>query len=227
MPDSKNRKVKIHVDGEVYLRVAQIEEILKFLIDTIGYGSFDLSYTPLWCYFEYILESRITFANRDINMYKNKLKYIDEINEKNRLVNLIKEKKCFIRKTTKTINNLRNVLAKPLYKVSGLEIPHRMSKIIAEAKPVLPTYKPCGELVPYVGETISQLNEGADLVLNVAPEGCMVSSLGAILTPKIKQSVKNDKALIQHLFSTEGELNEDLLRLSLLKIFGSEKYYSN
>jgi len=225
--DFENRKVKIHVDGEAYLRVAQIEEILKFLIDTIGFGSFDLTYTPLWCYFEYILESRITFANRDINMYKNKLKYTDEKNEKNRLGNLIKEKKRHIRKTIKTINNLRNVLAKPLYKVSGLEIPHRMSKIIAEAKPVLPTYKPCGELVPYVGETISQLNEGADLVLNVAPEGCMVSSLGAILTPKIMQSVKNNKALIQYLFSSEGELNEDLLRLSLLKIFGPEKYYSH
>ena len=101
-----------------------------------------------------------------------------------------------------------------------------MKKIIAEAKSVLPTFKPCGELVPYVGETISQLNEGADLVLNVAPEGCMVSSLGAILTPKILQSVKNNKALIQYLFSTDGELNEDLLRLSLLKIFGPEKYYS-
>jgi activator of 2-hydroxyglutaryl-CoA dehydratase/predicted nucleotide-binding protein (sugar kinase/HSP70/actin superfamily) len=225
--DLKNRKVKIHVEGEVYLRVAQIEEILKFLIDTIGFGSFNLSYTPIWCYFEYIFESRITFANRDINMYQNKLKYADEKSEKNRLVNLIKEKKCHIRETTKTVNNLRNVLAKPLYKVSGMEIPRKMKKIIAEAKPVLPTFKPCGELVPYVGETISQLNEGTDLVLNVAPEGCMVSSLGAILTPKILQSVKNNKALIQYLFSTDGELNEDLLRLSLLKILGPAKYHSH
>jgi predicted nucleotide-binding protein (sugar kinase/HSP70/actin superfamily) len=102
-----------------------------------------------------------------------------------------------------------------------------MKRIIAEAKPILPTFKPCGELVPYVGETISQLNEGTDLVLNVAPEGCMVSSLGAILTPKILQSVKNNKALIQYLFSTDGELNEDLLRLSLLKILGPAKYHSH
>ncbi len=225
--DLKNRKVKIHVEGEVYLRVTQIEEILKFLIDTIGFDSFDLTYTPLWCYFEYIFESRITFANRDINIYQNKLKYTDDKSEKNRLMNLIKEKKCHIRETTKTINNLRNVLAEPLYKASGLEIPQKMKKTIAEAKPVLPTFKPCGELVPYVGETISQLNEGTDLILNVAPEGCMVSSLGAILTPKILQSVKNNKALIQHLFSTDGELNEDLLRLSILKILGPEKYYSH
>lgn len=225
--DLRNGKVRIHVEGEVYLRVAQIEEILKFLIDTIGFDSFNLSYTPIWCYFEYILESRITFANRDNKMYLNKLKYTDKKSEKNRLMNLINEKKCHIRKTTKIISNLRKVLAEPLYKASCLEIPHKMKKTIAEAKPVLPTFKPCGELVPYVGETISQLNKGVDLVLNVAPEGCMVSSLGAILTPKILQSVKNNKALIQHLFSTDGELNEELLRLSLLKILGPAKYYSN
>ena len=117
-------------------------------------------------------------------------------------------------------------MAGPLYNAAGLEMPHKMKKIIAEAEPVLPTFKPCGELVPYVGETILRLNEGTDLVLNVAPEGCMVSSMGAILSTKMLQSVKNNNALIQHLFSTEGELNEDLLRLSLLKILGPEKYYS-
>ena len=224
--DYNDKKIKIHVEGEVYIRVAQLEEILKFLIDTLGFGSFDLTYTPLWGYFEYILESRIIFANKDINMYENRLKHTDEKSEKYRLINLIKEKRSHIKETTNTINNLRNILAKPLYKAAGLEIPHKMSKIIAEAKPVLPTFKPCGELVPYIGETILQLNEGTDLVLNVAPEGCMVSSMGAILSPKILQSVKNNKALIQHLFSTEGELNEDLLRLSLLKILGPENYYS-
>jgi len=219
-------KIKIHVEGEVYIRVAQLEEILKFLIDTLGFGSFDLTYTPLWGYFEYILESRITFANKDINMYENKLKHTDENSEKQRLMYLIKEKRTHIKETTNTINNLRNILAKPLYKAAGLEIPHKMKKIIAEAKPVLPTLKPCGELVPYIGETISQLNEGTNLVLNVAPEGCMVSSMGAILNTKMLQSVKNNKALVQHLFTVEGELNEDILRLSLLKILGPENYYS-
>jgi activator of 2-hydroxyglutaryl-CoA dehydratase/predicted nucleotide-binding protein (sugar kinase/HSP70/actin superfamily) len=221
-----NKKIKIHVEGEVYIRVAQLEEILKFLIDTLGFGSFNLTYTPLWGYFEYILESRITFANKDINMYENKLEHTVENSEKQRLMDLIKEKRTHIKETTKTINNLRNILAKPLYKAAGLNIPHKMKKIIAETKPVLPTLKPCGELVPYIGETISQLNEGIDLVLNVAPEGCMVSSMGAILSAKMLQSVKNNKALIQHLFTVEGELNEDLLRLSLLKILGPENYYS-
>lgn len=225
-PDLKNRKVTIHVDGEVYLRVTQLEEILKSLTDSIGFDSFNLTYTPLWCYFEYLLESRIKFAGKDIQMYENKLKYTDEETERNSLSNLIREKKGLIKETTKTIKNLRNILAEPLYNAAGLELPHKMNKIIAEAEPVLPTFKPCGELVPYVGETISRLNDGTDLVLNVAPEGCMVSSMGAILSTKMLQSVKNNNAFIQHLFSIEGELNEDLLRLSLLKILGPDNYYS-
>jgi predicted nucleotide-binding protein (sugar kinase/HSP70/actin superfamily) len=226
-PGPKKGKVNIHVDGEVYLRVTQLEEILKFLTDNIGFDSFDLTYTPLWSYFEYLLESRIKFAGKDIKMYENKLQHTEGKIEKNGLSNLIREKKGLIMKTTRTITNLRNILAGPLYNAAGLEMPHKMKKIIAEAEPVLPTFKPCGELVPYVGETISRLNEGTDLVLNVAPEGCMVSSMGTILNHKMLQCVKTNHALIQHLFSIEGELNEDLLRLSLLKTMGPEKYYSN
>jgi predicted nucleotide-binding protein (sugar kinase/HSP70/actin superfamily) len=160
-------------------------------------------------------------------MYENKLEDAEEDSERNSIAKLIREKEVIIARTKKTIRNLRNVLAEPLYAAAGVEMPQAMKKIIAEAEPVLPTFKPCGELVPYVGETISRLNDGTDLVLNVAPEGCMVSSMGTILGTKILHSVRNDNAFIQPLFSTEGELNEDLLRLSLLKISGPEKYYSD
>jgi predicted nucleotide-binding protein (sugar kinase/HSP70/actin superfamily) len=117
-------------------------------------------------------------------------------------------------------------LAGPLYEAAGLTIPHKMKKAIHVAKPVLPKYKPFGELVPYVGETISQLNSGTNLVLNVAPEGCMVASMGEMLRPIMMQSVENEKSRIQYLSTTEGEINEDLLQLSLLKILNPEKYYS-
>jgi len=226
-PDSKNGKVSIHVDGEVYLRISQLEEILKSLTDTLGFDSFNLTYTPLWSYFEYLLESRILFTGKEIQRYESKLKNSNNGSERNILLNLIREKKGSNKEATKTIKNLRNILAEPLYNAAGLEIPHKMKKIIAEAEPVLPTFKPCGELVPYVGETISRLNDGTDLVLNVAPEGCMVSSMGTILSTKMLQSVKNNNAFIQHLFSTEGEIDDDLLRLSLLKLMGPEKYYAN
>ena len=90
----------------------------------------------------------------------------------------------------------------------------------------MPTSKPFGELSPYIGSTISQLNNGTDLVLNVAPEGCMVASMGEMLNPKIMQCVNDKNKRIQHLFTTEGEVNKDLLQLSLLKTLGIEKYYS-
>jgi len=224
--DLDNRKINIHVEGEIYLRVAQIDEILKSLIDTLGFNSFELTYTPGWGFLEYILEARILIANREIKMYENKLKDANGKDEKESLLKSIEEKKNSIKETTKVISNLRNVLTRPLYEAAGLEIPHKMKKAIATAKPVLPKYKPFGELVPYVGETILQLNHGIDLVLNVAPEGCMVASMGEMLSPVMMQYVDNNKARIQHLFTTEGEINEDLLRLSLLKIAGPEKYYS-
>ncbi len=55
----------------------------------------------------------------------------------------------------------------------------------------------------------------------------MVASMGEILSPKMLQLVHNKKARIQHLFTTEGEINEDMLRLSLLKILKPEHYYSS
>ena len=81
-------------------------------------------------------------------------------------------------------------------------------------------------MVPYVGATISEINEGTDLILNVAPEGCMVASMGEMLNPKMMELIQNKNARIQHLSTTEGEVNEELLQLSLLKLLGPEKYYS-
>jgi activator of 2-hydroxyglutaryl-CoA dehydratase/predicted nucleotide-binding protein (sugar kinase/HSP70/actin superfamily) len=224
--DREHQKIKIHVDGEIYIRNTQIEEILKCLIDTLGFDTFELTHAPIWSYFEYLLEARILIANKAINMYEDKLTHCETDDEKARLIDDIAEKKRSIQEATKTINNLRNVLAGPLYEAAGLEIPHKMKRAIDAAEQVLPKYKPFGELVPYVGETISQLNEGTNLVLNTAPEGCMVASMGEILSPKMMQLVENNNARIQYLSTTEGEIDEDLLQLSLLKILGPEKFYS-
>jgi activator of 2-hydroxyglutaryl-CoA dehydratase/predicted nucleotide-binding protein (sugar kinase/HSP70/actin superfamily) len=221
----QNNKLKIYVDGEVYLRIAQVEEIFKFLVDTLGFGSFELNYSPLWAYLEYILETRIPLAERDISIYEDKLKHTDETREKARLMNLIKKKKRLVKDTTRTLENFRNVLAAPLYNAAGIEMPHQIKNLFSTAKPVLPTFKPTGELVPFVGEAITQLNDGTDLVLNVAPEGCMVALMGEMLGTKIMELVSNKNARIQHLFTAEGEINEELLRLSLLRLLGPEKFY--
>jgi len=223
--NSGKQKINIHIEGEIYLRVAQLDEILKSLIDSLGFGTFNLTYTPMWSFFEYILESRILIANKDIKMYQDKLDENSGGKKRTELLDLIEDNKEYIKDTAKSVSNLRNVLAGPLYKAAGMEIPEEMAEAIKEAQPVIPKYKPFGELVPYVGETISQLNNGANLVLNVAPEGCMVASMGEMLSPKIMQRVKSNTARIQHLFTTDGEINEELLKLSLLKILGPEKYY--
>ena len=106
-------------------------------------------------------------------------------------------------------------------------MPHSVRDYITAARTVAPTLKPEGELIPYIGATITEINQGADLVLNLAPEGCMVASMGEMLNPKIFQIVDNKSARIQHMSTTDGEINEDLLNLALLKIFGPHNYYAN
>jgi activator of 2-hydroxyglutaryl-CoA dehydratase/predicted nucleotide-binding protein (sugar kinase/HSP70/actin superfamily) len=222
--NGKNHKIRIHVEGEIYLRVAQLEEIQKILIDTLGFGSFHLSYTAMWSFFEYVLESRIFLSEQEIDQLNYQLLTAQNRNVQH-LKTEIAEKKRYIKKTKRQVSHLRNILTEPLYKAAGMESPHRMIHSIRAAKSILPRYRPVGELVPYVGETLSMLRHGIDLVLNVAPEGCMVASMGELFTPKIMEMAERNDVRIQHLFTNDGEINEDLLRLSLLKTTGVEKFY--
>lgn len=220
-----NGKIKIHVEGEIYLRVAQLNEIFKSLIDTLGFDAFELTYTPIWSFFEYILESRVIIAEKEIKNCEAKLNDTAIKIEKRELRRRIINEKKVIKQNRGQINNLRNIFAKPLYLAAGVEMPHAMNEAIKAALPVIPKYKPFGELVPYVGETISHLKHGANLVLNVAPEGCMVASMGEILSPMIMEQIENPDTRIQYLFTTEGEINEELLSLALLKLSGPERFY--
>jgi predicted nucleotide-binding protein (sugar kinase/HSP70/actin superfamily) len=219
-------KIKIHVEGEVYLRIAQLEEIQKILIDTLGYNSFRLNYSPMWAYFEYMLEQRIVLAEDEIQMYRGKMNDIGINGEVSVLLKKIRNEKNKIKEASNTSGTLRNILARPLYKAAGLKMTHEIKEDLKEARLVLPTLKPEGELIPYIGAAISEIDEGTDLILNIAPEGCMVASMGEMLTPKILQMTNNKKARIQYLSTTEGEINDDLLSLALLKILGPENYYS-
>ncbi len=223
--EMQNGKIKIHVEGEIYLRVAQLNEIFKSLVDILGVGGFELTYSPIWSFFEYILEARVIIAENEIKKYLAKLNDTDEKTEKPELRRRIKKEKKVIKQNKGQVNNLRNIFAKPLYHAAGVDMPHEMREAIELALPVVPRYKPVGELVPYIGETISNLKHGANLVLNVAPEGCMVASMGEILSPMIMEQIESRDTRIQHLFSTEGEINEELLMLALLKLLGPEKFY--
>ena len=87
--------------------------------------------------------------------------------------------------------------------------------------------RPIGELLPYIGEVAHELRGGAQIVLNVAPQGCMVSSMGELLTPVIhKLEPGSAEGRIQHLFSAEGDIDEELLLLAVLKSLGPERFYT-
>lgn len=93
------------------------------------------------------------------------------------------------------------------------------------SKELLPTSRPLGELAPYVGEALIELRKGLDLFLNVGPNGCMVSSMGEVLTPSIMHGKGIESGRIQNLFSADGDVNQELLTMAALKAMGPERYY--
>jgi hypothetical protein len=76
-----------------------------------------------------------------------------------------------------------------------------------------------------VGEALNQLRHGVDLFLNVAPEGCMVASMGEVLAPKLIAASGQKSARMQNLFSSDGDVDEELLTVALLKSLGPQGYY--
>ncbi|MFC1668575.1 acyl-CoA dehydratase activase-related protein, partial [Chlamydiota bacterium] len=221
-------QLKIHIDGEAYFRVAQIDEILEVIIDSIGFMASEVSYSPLWCYFEYLLQIKVVTTQEEVATVKQLLQLEQNKKKKSKLRELIKKKKRFIKENKTMIRNFRTVLGKPLYKAAGIAIPHPMEKILDQSRKLLPTLRPFGELAPYIGETLVQLQEGTDLIINAAPEGCMVSSMGEIFTPHILSHCTDRKKTqrIAHLSSLNGEIDEEVLQTVLLKTLGPEKYYS-
>ena len=121
---------------------------------------------------------------------------------------------------------LRHILARPLFKAANLKMPTASAELIKISKELLPTQRPVGELAPYVGEALLELRDGIDVVLNVGPNGCMVSSMGEVLTPRIMQASGVTSGRIQNLFSADGDVNEELLTLVVLKAMGPERYYN-
>jgi len=120
---------------------------------------------------------------------------------------------------------LRELLARPLYRAASVTMPDSMPSILKVASQLMPTLRPFGELGPYVGEIVTKLRKGYDLCLNVAPEGCMVSCMGSTLEPQILNASNTGRGRVQNLFSSDGDIDEELLTLALLKVLGPEGYY--
>ena len=104
-------------------------------------------------------------------------------------------------------------------------LPEPVAEQMAAARAVIPTLRPVGELAPFVGEALNALRRQTDIFLNVAPSGCMVSSMGAAMSPRLNQERAGEPGCIQALFSADGELDEDMLRLALLKSLGPRKFF--
>ena len=221
LPGIKTRRqdkslLRIHLDGEVYMRTSQSGEILRLLLQHLGFGTFSMTMTPTWSFFEAVLHTRLLaaqerIADLDIACAENDLSVAEER----------KRQQIIISEATKTIDNLRNLLARPLYAAAAIAMPHSMRDVYAAAAPIISTAKPYGELVPFVGEAILRCRENVDLILNLSPEGCMVSGMGDMLIPSITtQAGAANKTTIVSLFSRDGEVQEDQLRLALLKAPG-------
>ena len=221
LPGQKNRRqdkslLRIHLDGEVYMRTSQSGEILRLLLQNLGFGTFSMTMTPTWSFFEAVLHTRLLAAEE-------RIADLDMAGADNDLA-VAEDKKrqqIIINDAAKTIANLRNILAHPLYAAAGIAMPHPMCDVYAAAAPIISTAKPYGELVPFVGEAVLRCRENVDLILNLSPEGCMVSGMGDMLIPSITAQAGNgNKTAIVSLFSRDGEVQDDQLRLALLKAPG-------
>ena len=104
-------------------------------------------------------------------------------------------------------------------------MPISAKKAVSASRELVPTYRPIGELAPYIGEALIELRQGADLVLNVAPNACMVSSMGDVLTTRIMHADGVKTGRIQTLLSAEGDVDDEALTLAVLKATGPNRYY--
>ncbi len=216
---------RIHIDGEAYMRIAQYESINKSLLSSLGFRQFELTHTPLWSFLDYKLAGMLMRAREAIDESSAELKHPISNSERKRITTHKRKKQARLVGLKAVHYMLRNIIAKPLYQAADLELPEAMPKLLKIAESVIHTKRPGGELVPYVGEAVLKLQKGYDLVLNVAPEGCMVSSMGEAITPGIHAAVPKAKGQIQHLFSQQGDVDEELISLALLKTIGPERYY--
>lgn len=217
-------KLSVYIEGEAYMRTAQAEEIFRLLLAALGFDRFQLHYTPVWSYLAYRIEEERLEHEAVIRLAEQRLR--------DGAAAIRQEARTALatsRSAVMTMKGLRYVitelLARPLYRAAGVAMPGEVLAMLDSAREILPTLRPMGELAPYLGEAINQLRHGVDLFLNVAPEGCLVASMGEVLTPKLLAAAGGNGARIQNLFSADGDVDEELLTLALLKALGPQGYY--
>jgi hypothetical protein len=210
---------EIALTGEVYMRVAQSEEIFRLLLANLGFRRFRLEFAPLWSYMEWAFDEVIETHRDKLGRLQTSTSGSRENDEAKQEIH----KRIRMMRTIQTI--LRKLIAGPLYRAAGIHMPVSTAEVLKTSRELLPTLRPLSEIATYLGEALSELRKGTDIVLNVAPNGCMVASMGEVLTPAIIAANVTGHGRIQQLFSAEGDVNEELLTLALLKAMGPEHYY--
>lgn len=208
---------RIALSGEVYMRASQAEEVFRLLLANLGFRRFVLEYTPVWSYMEWAFDEAE-------EVQRDRLERLQASAPSSLQERGIRDTRARMRFARTLQFILRNLMARPLYRAAGLPMPASTHKVLRASRELIPTLRPLSEIATYAGEALHELREGADIVLNVAPNGCMVATMGEALTPAIMAGAPG-QGRIQHLFSAEGDVDEELLTLALLKAMGPERYY--
>jgi hypothetical protein len=215
-------RLNIMISGEGYMRLSQAPEIFNILLAAIGFRRFNLKLSPVMSYMEVILHEALEQSRTAIENTRSRQARVGRNAVDAAKLRLGRRRFRMIRLLT---GIWRNVLARPLYRASRLEMPPPIGAMISASRELIPTYRPVGELAPYVGEALVELRHGVDVVLNVAPNGCMVSTMGEIMGPSIMHAQGVESGRIQTLLSAEGDVDEEVLTLAVLKAIGPLRYY--
>jgi hypothetical protein len=214
--------LRIHASGEGYMRVAQAEELFRALLSILGLGRFHMTVAPLWAYLDYLTEARVQQSRQRINASQARRRRVGTVEVARACDAEIRSEARKIRGARKLGFGLREFVARPLYTAAGLAMPPSSRELLDAAREILPTLRPHGELGPYVGEALVELRHGVDVFLSLAPTGCMVTSMGEVMTPRLQEVAGRGR--IQSLFSADGDIDEELLELALLRALGPERF---
>ena len=217
-------RLRIHLSGEVFMRVAQAEEVFDKLLHVVGFNGFDLTASHLWPYVEYLAEERIERAREALVAARARLRRAGNWRERRECRRTIRAERRRCRQSRFTTLVMRQAVARPLYRAAGLPLPPSSRQLLDTAREILPTLRPHGELALYVGEALQELRDGVDLFMSLAPSGCMVTSMGELLTPRLLRAVDDAHGKIQSLFSADGDINQELLEIALLKAMGPDRF---
>jgi activator of 2-hydroxyglutaryl-CoA dehydratase/predicted nucleotide-binding protein (sugar kinase/HSP70/actin superfamily) len=218
-------RLNILITGEGYMRQAQADDIFRNLLASLGFRRFNLHATPLLSFFELLIEEAAMQSRFEIDLACAARKRTQDPAIRHRHDETRRTQRSRLRNLRILRLLLRGVLARPLYKASKLPIPVSTKVLLETATEFVPTLHPIGELPPYVGETLVKLRSGMDVILNVGPNGCLVSSMSEMMTRRLLHADGVESGRIQNLFSADGELNEEVLTMAVLKAMGPQRYY--